>query len=241
MVLRVALEGGKLTAATDAALSSAPSAAAVYFTKLRPCRLVAGPAALHDIAISSVPTSPLDSLYSAVHGVFAPALLGPQQQQRLGDKLRGMLGDLDKALATAVRSAAAADPSAAAAAGSLAGVVSVRDEQRYWEDTGRSILRPQDRERPQAFVRLLEPLALAFDGLDAASPAQLAEVSEDVQGHLDALWRTKTAAADAHASGFPAARMRNLLGVMSAALRRRIQVRYVCQVRIGSSAACCTS
>jgi hypothetical protein len=97
----------------------------------------------------------------------------------------------------------------------------VRDEQRFWEDNSRSGA-VRERERSQAFSRLLEPLAAAFDGLDAASPAQLAELAEDAQSGLDALWRAKPGADQAM---FPGPRMRNLLGVMSAALRRRIQVR----------------
>lgn len=180
MVLRLAIEGTKIVAAVDAAAASAAPTSAVYFTKLRPCKLAPGPAALHDIAISSVPASPLDSLYSAVHGVYAPALLGGGAQAAAADdKLRGLLGDLDKALATAVRKAAA-DGGAGAAAGGLAGVASVRDEQRYWEDAARSGA-ARDRERAQAFARLLEPLATAFDGAEGAPPSALAELAEDVQ------------------------------------------------------------
>lgn len=178
MVLRLSLSGTKVVAAVDAAIASSTPASAVYYTKLRPCRLAPGPVVLHDIAISSVPASPLDTMYSAVHGVFAPALLsgGPLAPD---DKLRGLLGELDKALSTAVRKIATdASSGGGSGAGGLAGILSVRDEQRYWEDASRL---PRERERAQAFARLLEPLSASFDGADGAPPSQLAEIAEDAQ------------------------------------------------------------
>ena len=119
MVLRLSSDGSKVVAAIEAALATATAMGAVYFTKLRPCRLTSGPTVLSAIAISSVPASPLDSMYSAVHGVYVPAL-----QTTSDEKVRGLLGDLDKALAAAVRKAAAADGGGSGASG-FAGIATV--------------------------------------------------------------------------------------------------------------------
>ena len=181
MVLRLAAAETKVIATVDAAATAATPTSAIYFTKLRPCILASGPAALRDVAISSVPASPLDSLYSALHGVYAPALLGGSALTSSDDKLRGLLGDLDKALAAAVRKAASDSSGAGGSASTgLAGIVGVRDEQRYWEDQARGGA-ARERERAQAFARQLEPVAVAFDSAESAQTSQLAELAEDVQ------------------------------------------------------------
>lgn len=214
--MRVAFDGRQLWASNEAAGGAEWPAGApeAFLTKLRPC-IVDAATISSDVVATSAPKSALEALFATLHSVYLPKLLKEGARAGVGDdKVRTLLTELDRNLASALRSAGGAGRADVGA-----GILGVADEYRYWSDASKAGGR--EAERAAVFAAALEPVAPRFERLAASSLPQLLELVEDTQVALDSLWRSRLPVGER----FPQPRMKRLLFLIGSTLASHLQAR----------------
>eukprot|EP00842_Homolaphlyctis_polyrhiza_P006766 jgi/Hompol1/7090/HPOL_005188-RA len=155
------------------------TSATVILSKTRPS--VITPDNMVDIIQATpVKSTPINTLYQAVHTVYAPVLL-KNSRAGLNSRLQGLLSDLDIGLAGSIL---ASGESKTPDAGHVA-IVSVQDEYSYWSDLASNDTNSKiDRERASFFRDILSPLKNDFA---KQGPEPLKTLLETVDGSSDVL------------------------------------------------------
>lgn len=125
----------------------------LVFFKLQP--EVISPDSLHqNVFVSSMLSSPINTLYHSVQKIFAPLLLKDEKWSRNFDpKLQSLLSELEAGLGSVVRKQDR-DTSRAATLGSedsVGGILTPQDEFQYWADASVSGYDLSERERSSFF------------------------------------------------------------------------------------------
>lgn len=125
----------------------------LVFFKLQP--EVITPDSLHqNVFVSSMLSSPINTLYHSVQKIFAPLLLKDEKWSRNFDpKLQSLLSELEAGLGSVVRKQDR-DTTRAAKVGneeSVGGILTPQDEFQYWADASVSGYDLSERERASFF------------------------------------------------------------------------------------------
>ncbi|KAI8925894.1 dynein heavy chain and region D6 of dynein motor-domain-containing protein [Entophlyctis helioformis] len=203
---------GAVRCSKDVDALSDESLRTVVLSKTKPAVVTA--ANMMDIVqVTPLKSTPLNTLYQAIHGVYAPVLL----KAGLNSRLQGLLSDLDTGLASAIRNAIDAK-SQEGAASSLAPITTIDGEIMFWtEQAGEQGRTKADRDRGAYFRDALQPIKADFDKQGAQPLSTLLETIERIHDVLDDIWRQNEHAV------YQKPRMVHLLDIISEQLLGIIQ------------------
>ena len=132
------------------------------------------------VIVNSTLQSPLDSLYHAVHSVYAPVLLrDPRWAARMSGAVQDLLTQLDTGLGGLVREG----EGGADGQESLGGIVTPTDEFLYWEEVASR--RGRGRTRAEKFNSCFDKMRGSFETLKGAKLVELVETIDEAEGVLD--------------------------------------------------------
>lgn len=125
----------------------------LVFFKLQPKAIT--PDNIHqNVFVSSMLSSPVNTLYHSVQKVFAPLLLKDEKWSRNFDpKLQSLLSELEAGLGSVVRKQDSSSPRAANLGDedNVGGILTPQDEFQYWSDASISGYDLSERERASFF------------------------------------------------------------------------------------------
>lgn len=161
------------------------------------------------IQVTSVMQSPLQSLYQAVHQVYAPMLLeSDASASQLSQKLKDVLLELDAGLGSTMLVGSSNNAREGDAAAFMH-IVTINDEFQYWERAdGRNV------KRGKKFCAALDNIHQRFGSLEALSVDDMTDLLDEAYNTLDDIWRADLA----RDQQYPQARMDHLLGLVAAAI-----------------------
>ncbi|TPX70937.1 hypothetical protein SpCBS45565_g01524 [Spizellomyces sp. 'palustris'] len=161
--------------------------------------------------------SPANSLYQAIHTVFAPVLL-KNSKWGITAKLQNLISELDMGLASSVRSGSDTAEKFAADELDFRSIFTLDDEFLYWVEQGTDYATSKKaKARADLFKSLLQPLKIEYDKMSSMNMVDLAEIVEKTQDVLDDLWR------QGDFPDYPEGRMGHLLDVLTEELIGCIQ------------------
>ncbi|XP_074620352.1 cytoplasmic dynein 2 heavy chain 1-like [Acropora palmata] len=193
----------------------------LVFFKLQPEAIT--PDNLHqNVFVSSMLSSPVNTLYHSVQKVFAPLLLKDEKWSRNFDpKLQSLLSELEAGLGSVVRKQDSSSSRAAKVGDeeNFGGILTPQDEFQYWSDASVSGYDLSEKERASFFQESFQKgnVAQDFSNLDALDLADILELLESTQDSLDEIWKQED-----H-KPYSETRMKHLLDVMAGALGRYVQ------------------
>ncbi|TYZ58493.1 hypothetical protein PybrP1_004198 [[Pythium] brassicae (nom. inval.)] len=179
------------------------------------------------LQVTTLAQSPLQSLYQAVHQVYAPMLLqSDASASQLSQKLKDMLMELDLGLGNTVLAGSSSDPPAGGKSGALSdseftSIVTINDEFQFWERADAKHLK-----RAKKFCAALDNVHQRFCSLEALSFDDMAELLEESYNTLDDIWRADLS----REHQYPQARMDHLLGLVGAAINAFVLAKAQAQV-----------
>ncbi|MFT7803200.1 cytoplasmic dynein 2 heavy chain 1 [Arapaima gigas] len=190
----------------------------LVFFKLRPS-VITEDNLHHNILVSSMLESPINTLYQAVRQVFAPVLLKDEKWSKNFDpKLQSLLNDLEVGLGSIVRRS---DPEHAEKKSlredDVWGILTPSDEYQYWEDLSKVGEKASARDRAAHFAELFQPLEKEFGNLESVALSDALELVESTRDTVDEVWRQN------EHDPYPEARMQRLMDVIGVVLARYVQ------------------
>ncbi|KAL2914266.1 hypothetical protein HK105_206212 [Polyrhizophydium stewartii] len=185
---------------------------AIILSKTRPA--VVTPENMAELVqVTQVRSTPVNTLYQAIHSVYAPVLL-KSGRWGMSSRLQGLLSELDTGLAACLQQAA---PQRASDDTQIGSVATLDDEYAHWSRIAvDQKLASAERERGAYFAGALQPLKAELDK-PASSLNTLVEAVEKSHGALDDIWRQNEHAV------YPKARMEHLLDVITEHIIGQIQ------------------
>lgn len=169
------------------------------------------------IQVTSVMQSPLQSLYQAVHQVYAPMLLkSDASASQLSQKLKDMLIELDAGLSSTMLASgdsgsksSGAMPTDGGDAAALMAIVTITDEFQYWERAD-----AKNAKRAKKFCAAFDNIHQRYSSLESLSFEDMADVLEESYNTLDDIWRADLS----RENQYPQVRMDHLLGLVGSAI-----------------------
>lgn len=174
------------------------------------------------VQVTSVMQSPLQSLYQAVHQVYAPMLLrNDDSASKLSQKLKDMLMELDSGLASfggnnddsATSGSSASSKSSTSNndgdAAALMQIVTIQDEIHYWERSDH-----KNQKRARKFSGAFDSVHQRYTNMSSLGFDEMLELLEESLNTLDDIWRADLA----RENQFPQSRMDHVLGLVGSAI-----------------------
>lgn len=177
------------------------------------------------IQVTTVAQSPLESLYQALHQVYAPMLLkSDASASQLSQKLKDMLLELDVGLGHTVLAGSSDAGSAGKGGGRDKGggmdgkatsdsefmsIATINDEFQFWERADAKHVK-----RAKKFCAALDNVHQRYCSLETLSFDDMTELLEESSNTLDDIWRADLS----REHQYPQARMDHLLGLVGSAI-----------------------
>ncbi|KAF1331189.1 hypothetical protein FI667_g4511, partial [Globisporangium splendens] len=186
------------------------------FVKVRPVALMPDNMST-SIQVTSVMQSPLQSLYQAVHQVYAPMLLkNDANASQLSQKLKDILIELDTGMGSAMLSGDGSSSSVSSKAtgndgdaAALMNIVTINDEFQYWERADQ-----KNQKRAKKFCAAFDNIHQRYSNLETLTFDEMMEVLEESYNTLDDIWRADLS----RENQYPQPRMNHLLGLVGSAI-----------------------
>uniref|UniRef100_K3WM96 AAA+ ATPase domain-containing protein n=1 Tax=Globisporangium ultimum (strain ATCC 200006 / CBS 805.95 / DAOM BR144) TaxID=431595 RepID=K3WM96_GLOUD len=186
------------------------------FVKVRPVALVPENMSTN-IQVTSVMQSPLQSLYQAVHQVYAPMLLkNDANASQLSQKLKDILIELDTGLRSTMLSGVGSSSSTSSKASgndgdavALMNIVTINDEFQYWERADQ-----KNQKRAKKFCAAFDNIHQRYSNLETLTFDEMMEVLEESYNTIDDIWRADLS----RENQYPQPRMNHLLGLVGSAI-----------------------
>lgn len=179
------------------------------------------------VHVTTLAQSPLQSLYQAVHHVYAPLLLqSDTSASQLSQKLKDVLLELDTGLGNTVLAGATAPASSKGSNGPMSdrefmNIVTINDEFQFWERADAKQLK-----RTKKFCAALDNVHQRYCSLATLSFDDMAELLDESSNTLDDMWRADLT----REHQYPQARMDHMLGVVGAAINAFVLAKTAAQV-----------
>ncbi|RXM28913.1 Cytoplasmic dynein 2 heavy chain 1 [Acipenser ruthenus] len=207
--------GGDYTEHSDYPVDSSDSKDKVLvFFKLRPDVITEDN--LHsNVLVSSMLDSPINTLYQAVHQVFAPILLKDEKWSKNFDpKLQNLLSELEAGLGSVVRrSDLNFTGKKFGKEDDILGILTPCDEFQFWAELAQVAGKSSNKERAAHFNSLFEPIVKDYHSLESLSLADAVELVDTTRDALDDVWR------QTEHDPYPETRMQHLMDVIGTALQ----------------------
>lgn len=176
-----------------------------------------------NVQVISMLQSPIHSLYHTLNKLYAPMLLkGSVWEEKLSQKVKELIMDLDTGLSCTVRDGVATNDQ-----DQLAGIINPNDEVEYWENNSYG----KNKERGKKFMDAFDAIQNRFSNIMSLNFDEMEELIEDTHNSLDDIWRAELYG-DAQ---YPQARMANFLRIVSHALYRYVVHQITSTVQVWTS------
>ncbi|XP_058887125.1 cytoplasmic dynein 2 heavy chain 1-like [Acipenser ruthenus] len=212
------LKSGKNLVMSNKVDSSDSKDKVLVFFKLRPDVITEDN--LHsNVLVSSMLDSPINTLYQAVHQVFAPILLKDEKWSKNFDpKLQNLLSELEAGLGSVVRrSDLNFTGKKFGKEDDILGILTPCDEFQFWAELAQVAGKSSNKERAAHFNSLFEPIVKDYHSLESLSLADAVELVDTTRDALDDVWR------QTEHDPYPETRMQHLMDVIGSALGRYVQ------------------